>query len=101
MFEPKICATQCAMISVKVRKQGGAAVITIPSAITRILNFGVGADLELQIQGDSLLVKPLSQGGQKRFTLAQLLQGATAESIRALSRETLSGTGDSDIGHEL
>ena len=76
------------MVTVCVRKQGGAAVITIPSAILRLLNLEIGAMLELDVKKGTLIARPDTGSKPKRYTLAELLEGATPESIKALNKKT-------------
>lgn len=75
------------MITVNIRKQGGAAVITIPSDVLRLLNIDIGATLALDITENGLIVRPV-QELRKRYTLAELLQGVMPEDIKALNKET-------------
>lgn len=75
------------MITVNIRKQGGAAVITIPSDVLRLLNIDIGATLALDITENGLIVRPIP-AVRKRYTLAELLQGVMPEEIKALNKET-------------
>ena len=58
------------MTTVSIRKQGGAAIVTIPA-------------------------KP------RRYTLKELLRGATPKNIKALSRQTAHARAGKVVGREL
>lgn len=76
------------MITVNVRKQGGAAIMTIPSNVLHLLNIDIGATLRLDVTQEGLMVRPVSQNQRKRYTLKELLDGATPEKVKALNAET-------------
>ena len=89
------------MVSVHIRKQGGAAVITIPSVILKTLDLKVGSALELETKGDCLLAHPVSKKKHKRYSLKELLKGATPENITALNTETSWALEGNPVGKEL
>lgn len=78
------------MTTVKVRKQGGAAIITIPAHILETLHIQVGANLSLDVTKEGVLVKPITAHRRKRrrYTLAELLKGCTPKRMKALMKET-------------
>jgi antitoxin ChpS len=75
------------MITVNIRKQGGAAVITIPSDVLKLLNIDIGATLALELTENGLVVRPV-QPMRKRYTLAELLEGIMPEDVKTLHQET-------------
>jgi len=75
------------MITLNVRKQGGAAVITIPSDVLKLLDIEVGDTLALDISGKKLVIRPIKEPS-KRYSVAELLQGVTAETMKHLKEET-------------
>ena len=89
------------MVAVDIRKQGGAAVITIPSAILKRLELEVGTTLELEVQDHSLLARPAIKAKPKRYALAELLKGATEENMKALNAQTDWAREGSPMGREL
>jgi antitoxin ChpS len=89
------------MVAVDIRKQGGAAVITIPSAILKTLHLGVGERLELEIHDRGLMVRPISGMRKKRYSLDELLQGATPENMKTLNSETEWAREGEAVGLEL
>lgn len=86
------------MITVNVRKQGGAAIITIPADILKILDIGVGSTLELSVTKEGFSAHPATQ---QRYTLRELLRGATPKNLKALYKETKWAREGGPIGREL
>ena len=72
------------MITVNIRKQGGASIITIPSEVLKQLNIGVGSTLELSVSKEGFIAHPTKR---KRYTLNELLRGATARTGRLLIKQ--------------
>ena len=75
------------MITVHVRKQGGAAIITIPSDVLKMLHIGIGASLELDVTKKGFTARPAGNSGRKRYTMSELLHGATPRKMKALHKE--------------
>lgn len=63
----------------KVRKQGGAAIMTIPAGVLKELGIEVGAELSLAVADGELVARPL-KAPRKRYSLKELLEGANAMS---------------------
>ena len=89
------------MVIVSIRKQGGAAVVTNPSAILRLLNLEVGARLELNVKDGKLVASPVEETKPKRYTLEKLLKGATEENMRLLNEDTVWALDENRQGREL
>jgi antitoxin ChpS len=75
------------MITVNIRKQGGAAIITIPSDVLKLMNIEVGTTLALDVTEQGLLVKPVADL-RRRYTLTELLNSATKKDASALKKNT-------------
>lgn len=75
------------MITLNIRKQGGAAVITIPADVLKLLNIEVGDVLALDVKGKKLVISPIKEL-PKRYSIAELMEGATQENLKALKEET-------------
>ncbi len=73
------------MITVNIRKQGGAAIMTIPADVLKMLDVGVGSTLKLSLTTEGLMVQPIVR---KRYKLNELLQGATPKNLKALNKQT-------------
>ena len=90
------------MITVNIRKQGGAAVMTIPSDVLKMLNIEVGSTLELEITNGAFIVRPAQPPtGRKRYTLAELLQDVTPETMNELNTETAWAREGEPMGREI
>lgn len=90
------------MITVNIRKQGGAAVMTIPSNILHMLDIEVGERLALKVEDGLLVVKPLShETAHKRYSLKELLKGITPKIIAQMKKETKFAREGEPVGREL
>jgi antitoxin ChpS len=89
------------MITVHVRKQGGAAVITIPSDVLKMLDLEVGATLALDVTSKGFTARPISVDTRKRYSLTELLQGVTLENMKALKKETAWAREGGSVGDEI
>jgi len=89
------------MIDVNVRKQGGAAVLTIPAGIMKLLKIQVGAKLSLDVVDGELIIRARQSGPRKRYSLDELLIGATPKNIKALNQSTEWAREGGSVGREL
>jgi len=81
----------------KIRRQGGAAVMTIPPALLKLMHVDVGAQLSLSVAGGDLVAHPLNTS-RKRYALSELLEGS--EAIAALNAETAWAREGDPVGRE-
>ncbi len=56
------------MITVHIRKQGGAAVITIPSDVLKMLSIGVGTVLALDVTKEGFTAHAVQKTSRKRYS---------------------------------
>jgi len=89
------------MKTVSIRKQGGAAIITIPPDILKTLNAEVGSILTLDVRDGAFIAKPLKSVIRKRFSLSELLENATPQAVQQLNTETEWAREGSPVGQEL
>ena len=87
------------MTTVNVRKQGGAAIVTIPANMLKMLHIEVGSTLELQVSEGVLLARPAAN--KRRYTLSELLQGVTPKTIAQLNIETAWAREGDPVGREI
>lgn len=87
------------MITVNVRKQGGAAVMTIPSDVMRLLDIDVGSTLEVDVVNGAFMARPL--GARKRYRLTDLLRGITPEAMAELNAATAWSREGDPVGREI
>ena len=85
-------------VTSKIRRQGGAAVITIPPALLKLLDVDVGAHVALSVADGELTARPVLQG-KKRYSLKQLLEGS--DEIRRLTAETEWAREGDPVGREI
>jgi antitoxin ChpS len=89
------------MITVNIRKQGGAAIITIPADVLKMLDVGVGAALELEVERGAFTARPVRAESRTRYSLAELLHGVTQEDMDAIQGETAWAREGEPMGREL
>ena len=86
-------------VTSKIRRQGGAAVITLPPTLLRLLHLEIGAQLELNVVDGELIARPVTQPARKRYSLAELLEGA--EEVAELNAQTAAARDGDPVGREL
>jgi antitoxin ChpS len=89
------------MSTVAIRRQGGAAIVTIPAEIMRRLDLSVGGVLSLEVEGTGFVARPAKRSRLKRYTLAELLEGVTAEDAAAVNAELAEYMDAPPVGREL
>lgn len=84
-------------VTSKIRRQGGAAVITIPPALLKLMDVDVGAQVALSVADGELTARPVSQ--KKRYSLKELLEGS--DEIKRLTAETKWAREGDPVGREI
>lgn len=85
-------------VTSKIRKQGGAAVMTIPSALLRLMDVEIGTQVTLKVEGRKLVAKPVASA-RKRYSLAELLKGG--EAVQRMNADVAWARDGEPVGHEL
>ena len=85
-------------VTSKIRRQGGAAVITIPPALLKLMDVDVGGQVALSVAGGELTARPVRQG-RKRYSLKELLKGSDA--MKRLNAETAWASEGDPVGREI
>ncbi|MBS3649885.1 PbsX family transcriptional regulator [Pseudaminobacter sp. 19-2017] len=85
-------------VTSKIRRQGGAAVITIPPALLKMMNLDVGGQVSLTVTEGELVARPISSV-RRRYSLEELLQGA--EALSELNAETAWAREGEPVGREI
>ncbi len=88
------------MITVNIRRQGGAAIMTIPAEVLKRLDLAIGTPLELQVADGAFTARPARPVGRRRYTLAELLRGATPAAMAALQVDTAWAREGDPVGRE-
>lgn len=60
-------------MNIRVRKQAGTAIVTIPAEVLEKLHIGIGSKLELSVADGVMTVRPSEK--RKGYPLLDLLQG--------------------------
>ena len=89
------------MLSMPLRKQGGAAIVTIPTSVMKKLNLKVGEELSMDVRDGALVVTPVKVNRSDRLSLAELMVGVTPARVKTLNRESAWAREGAAIGHEL
>jgi antitoxin ChpS len=89
------------MSLVSIHRQGGAAIMTIPSDVLKVLHLDVGSQLEVAVTADGFAARPLNKPKRRRYSLRELLRGATPETMRRLQDESAWAHEGSPVGREL
>ena len=84
-------------ITTKLRRQGGAAVVTIPPTVLKMMQVEIGDQLSLSVSDHELVVRPLKS--KKRYKLSELLEGQ--EVISELNAEVAWAMEGAPVGHEI
>lgn len=82
-----------------IRRQGGAAVMTIPPAFLKLLDLDIGSQVELSVEAGGLIAKPLTHIARKRYSATELLKGA--EHVAELNSETAWAREGDSVGREI
>jgi antitoxin ChpS len=85
-------------VTSKIRRQGGAAVMTIPPALLKLLDVEIGTQVSLSVAGGELIARPVTTS-RKRYSLNELLKGS--EAIAELNAETAWAREGQPVGREL
>jgi antitoxin ChpS len=89
------------MSLVSIRRQGGAAIMTIPSDVLKALHLDVGAQMEVAVTENGFTARPLEKPRRRRYSLRELLRGATPETMRQLQEYTAWAREGTATGREL
>lgn len=85
-------------ITTKIRRQGGAAIVTIPPALLQMMQTQVGDQLSLAVTDGALIARPIEKA-PRRYTLSELLKGS--QEMEKLSSETAWTLDGDAVGREI
>lgn len=89
------------MIQVQVRRQGGAAIMTIPADLLKLIHAEVGTVMRVDVVDGALVARPQECVPTQRYSLDELLQGVTPEMMAALADATAESREGVAVGREL
>ncbi len=84
----------------KLRQQGGAVVLTIPSDIAARAGWRVGTVLDVTADGEAVSIRPSGRVARGRRTMAQLLAGIDENEIRVFNDALSDEMNDTPQGRE-
>ncbi|BDB14091.1 AbrB/MazE/SpoVT family DNA-binding domain-containing protein [Acidithiobacillus ferrooxidans] len=88
------------MLVTRIRKQGGAAVVTLPAEVLRQLDAGIGEDLSIEVSQHTVIMRP-ARGERRRYNLEELLAGVTGQDMQILAGDTAWAREGDPAGREL
>jgi antitoxin ChpS len=88
------------MLVTKIRKQGGAAVVTLPAEVLRQMEVGVGENLSIVVAHHTVTMR-VTRGERQRYTLYELLAGVTTEDTQNIADDTAWARDGDAVGREL
>jgi antitoxin ChpS len=86
---------------VSIRRQGGAAIMTIPAEVLKTLHLDVGAQMDIAVTDEGFTARPVEHPKRRRYTMKELLRGATPETMRQLQEDTAWAHEGPSVGREL
>jgi antitoxin ChpS len=89
------------MPTVNIRKQGGAAIMTIPADVLKELAVGVGEALDLEVAEGVMVARPARRSARRRYSVTELLEGVTPAVAREMRRESAAWHAGPSVGREL
>lgn len=85
----------------RLRQQGGAMVLTVPNAIATQMGWQVGNELDIQMQGESVVLTSVKRQPKGRKNLKQLLDGIVEQEITELNAQVEDFTDGTPQGKEV
>lgn len=83
------------------RQQGGAAVLTVPMSILQQMGWHIGNQIQLEPQGDSVLLTPAKRKPRGRKTVSELLSGIDSQEIAELNADIAELSQSEPTGKEV
>jgi antitoxin ChpS len=82
----------------RTRRKGGAAVMTIPAALLKVLGWKAGTQVALSVTDGELVARPLT-APRGRYSLSELLEGS--ELVAGLNAATAWSREGEPVGGEM
>lgn len=83
------------------RQQGGAAVLTVPMAILQQMGWQIGYKINLQAQGEQIVLTPVKRAARGRKTVSELLSGIDSAEIAELNASVSDFSETKSVGKEM
>ncbi len=88
------------MLRTRIRKQGGAAVVTLPAEVLRQIDLTVGEELQIELTGETIILRAHHEK-RRRYSLAELLEGVDCAEMQQIAEETRAARAGGPKGREL
>lgn len=69
----------------RLRQQGGAVILTVPNAIIAQMGWQAGHFVEIETQGEQVILKSHHRNPRGRKSMAELLRGIDSDEISVLN----------------
>lgn len=89
------------MFPTRIRQQGGALIITIPSEAAAQMNWGAGTRLDFQPAADGVRLTTLERVPRGRRTVSQILNGLDTKLLTQLHEELADDLASGPVGKEI
>lgn len=83
------------------RQQGGAAVLTVPMAILQKMGWEIGNKINLEPQGEQVVLTPVKRKARGRKSIAELLTAIDSKEIANLNTSISELTSSKAVGKEV
>lgn len=85
----------------RLRQQGGAVILTVPNAIIAQMGWQAGNFVEIETQGEQVILKSHRRIPRGRKSVAELLQGIDSQEIAHFNQEVAEMALDTPEGKEI
>lgn len=86
----------------RLRQQGGAIIITIPSDVVALMNWPIGMEVDITAKdSDELKIVPVRRVPRGRKTLSQLVSEIDTEELAMLNESVTDFAGIDPVGKEI
>lgn len=89
------------MAVTRLRKQGGAVVLTLPSDVALLMGWRAGIELDVKVFDESVSIQALKRVARGRKSLQDLLDGIHQEEIADLNKNTADDLASAPKGREM
>lgn len=85
----------------RLRQQGGAMILTVPNTIITQMGWQVGHTLNIEMQGDNVVLSPTKRQPRGRKSISELLAGIDSQEIAELNASVSEVVNLSPQGNEV
>ncbi len=89
------------VLTIPLRKQGGATIVTLPSSLLKGLKIKAGDEVAVDVRDRQIVLTPVAPARRRRYTLAELLVGVTPRVAKGLADATAESRKGPPVGREI